>query len=176
MLWSVSKDGKSVLAQGYIRTDIKQDGCGSIRHLVTESRGAGASSLTYQLTSISGRRLEVVERAVDGEFAEHDHLLDAEQGIAVGRFEQAGEVAEHDTGRGHGFAGVGQERFGVYVRGDDEHGAGCSLRRGLGFEVVIEGAFGGVVQFCRVEGGVGGCWIGFGYGICFRGIRRNFEH
>ena len=59
-----------------------------------------------------------------------------------------GDVAGHDAGRGEGFAGVGQQAFVVLIGGDLEHGAGFVEAQGecVGFEVVVEGAFGGFVE------------------------------
>ena len=51
-------------------------------------------------------RIDIVQRAIDGQFTQHDHLLDAQQGIAVGAVQKSGEVTGHDTGGGEGFAGV----------------------------------------------------------------------
>jgi len=56
--------------------------------------------------------------------------------------------------------------------GDLEHGAGFveAQSEGVGFEVVVEGAFGGFVEFLRAREFVGGGVVGFG------GILRGIEH
>lgn len=53
-------------------------------------------------------RIDIIQRPVDGQFAEHDDLRDSKHCIAMRAFQKAGEVAEHDAGGGHGFTGVGQ--------------------------------------------------------------------
>ena len=65
---------------------------------------AGASSL-----ATGGRlvgRVDTVQCAVHGQFAEHDHLCDAQQGVTTGAFRTVREVQGHDVGRGQGFAGA----------------------------------------------------------------------
>ncbi|MNW08073.1 hypothetical protein D3C71_2047860 [compost metagenome] len=50
--------------------------------------------------------------------------------------QKSSKIAGHDAGRGEGFAGVGQEGFGVDVGGDEKHRAGvawwCRGFRGIG--------------------------------------------
>ncbi len=45
-------------------------------------------------------RHEPVQYAVDCQFAQHDHLLYSQQGIALRSIDKSGEVAGHDAGRG----------------------------------------------------------------------------
>ena len=77
-------------------------------------------------------------------------------------FQQRGKVTEHDRGRGQGFAGSGQQGFGIGFGIDEEHLVGGVWRgddAGTGIEVVVEDAVGGSVEFSGVDGGVGGCWV-----------------
>jgi hypothetical protein len=59
------------------------------------------------------------------------------------------------------------EGFGVYVGGDGEEVAFARFGFIAGWgEVVVEGAFGGFVEFLRIAGFVGGCvfvfwWVSF---------------
>lgn len=90
----------------------------------------------------------VIQCAVHREFGEHDDLLDRQNRASLRQFDVGGNVAGHEAGLGQGFAGVDQQAFVVLIGGDLEHGAGFveAQGEGVGFEVVVEGAFGGVVE------------------------------
>ena len=67
---------------------------------------------------------------------------------------QPREITQHHTRRRHGFTGVDQQGFVIGVRGDEIDRAGFA-REVFGdgrFEVVVEGAVGGFVEF--LESGV----------------------
>jgi hypothetical protein len=95
------------------------------------------------------RNFNLIQRLIDGDFAEHHDLGDAQCGFAVWGVEHGGEVEEHFAGGAEGFAGVGEQGFAVVLRVGEVHafgllGAGHDLAGG--FEVVVEGAFGGFVE------------------------------
>jgi len=113
---------------------------------------------------------DVIQRLVDGDFAEHHDLGDAQCGFAVRGVEHGGEVEEHFAGGAEGFAGVGEQGFAVVLGVGEVHafgllGAGHDLAGG--FEVMVEGAFGGFVESLGVGGFVGGCGVGFWWVGCW---------
>jgi len=113
---------------------------------------------------------DVVEGLVYGEFAEHDDLGDAQCGFAVGGVECGGEVVEHFAGGAEGFAGVREQGFGVALRVGEVHGfgfVGAGHDWGGRGEVMVEGAFGGFVEFFGIEGFVRGCEVGFWWVGCW---------
>jgi len=67
--------------------------------------------------------VEVVQGPVQRQLTQHDHLGNPQQRVALRALQERREVIGHDTGRGKGFAGVGQRGSGVDVGGDDEHRA-----------------------------------------------------
>lgn len=77
--------------------------------------------------------------------------------------QQARGITEHHTCRRQGFAGVGQQRFVIRVGVDKKKRAGFALGvfGNNWFEVVIESAIGGVVEFFGIGGFVRGNVIGF---------------
>lgn len=96
----------------------------------------------------------MIQRLIHRQFPQHHDLRDSQGRLAMGRIEHGGEVAEHFAGRAQGFAGVGEQRFGVVGRVGEEHRfrlVGRAHDMGAGVEVVIEGAVGGVVEFSGVD-------------------------
>ena len=93
---------------------------------------------------------DVIKGLVDGQFAQHDDLRDAQRGLAVRGIQGGGEVDQHFAGRAEGFVGVGQQRFGVVPGIGQVHGfrlVGAGHDVGGGVEVEVEGAVGGFVEF-----------------------------
>ncbi len=91
----------------------------------------------------------VIQHAIHGQFGEHDDLLDRQDRAALWQVDVGGDVAGHQAGLGQGFAGMDQQAFAVLMGGDLEQGAGFveAQGQGVGFEVMVEGAVGGVVEF-----------------------------
>ena len=91
----------------------------------------------------------VIQRLIHRQFPQHHQLCNANRGSALGGGERGGEVVEHFAGGAEGFAGVGQQGFGVVGGVGEVHGVGFVDRghdAGAGAEVVVEGAFGGFVE------------------------------
>ena len=95
-------------------------------------------------------RLDVIQRLIHRQPRDHHHLRDTQRGFSVRGLQYGGEVVEHFTGGIEGLAGVGQQGFAVVGGVGQEHGvvfgvaAHDALLRG---EVMVEGAFGGFVEF-----------------------------
>lgn len=126
------------------------------------------------------RRNNVIQHLIHRQFRQHHDLRDALCGLAVGAFEGVDEVVEHDVGRAESFDGVGEQGFGVagrvgLVEAVGNVGRGHDVGGGRA-EVVVEGAFGGFVEFFGVRAFVGGCWIGDAVRCGNRGIWRRFDH
>ncbi len=45
-------------------------------------------------------RLDVIQRLIHRQLSQHHHLRNTQQSLAMGAFQQRGEVTEHDRGRG----------------------------------------------------------------------------
>jgi len=112
----------------------------------------------------------VIEHSVHRQFGENDDLLNRQNRAPLRQVDVGGNVAGHQAGLGQGFAGMDQQAFAVLFGGNLEHRAGFvkAQGQGVGFEVVVEGAFGGFVEFLRIGGFVGrgvvgfwriGCWL-----------------
>ena len=53
-------------------------------------------------------RIEIIQRPIHRQLAQHDDLRNAQQRIAMRALQKPRKVTGHDAGRGQGFAGVGQ--------------------------------------------------------------------
>ena len=102
----------------------------------------------HHLNARLSRHLQIVQHPVHGQLPQHDQLRNAQQHMPMRAVHQPGEVGGHGFGRGQGFAGVGQQFFAVDAGGDEVAGVGFEQRFSgeQGIEVVVEGAFGGLVE------------------------------
>ena len=90
---------------------------------------------------------------------------------AAGAVEVVGEVAGDGADGQEVFGGVGHQGFGIGAGGEaEEAGFAFGLGFGAWFEVVVEGAFGGFVEFLGFQRFVGRYVWGFG------GIGCWFDH
>jgi len=69
-----------------------------------------------------------MQHPVHRQFAEHDYLLNAEQGIALRPVDEPGQITGHDARRRQGFAGMHQKGFVIDGGVDEENRAGFAHR------------------------------------------------
>ncbi|MNF94450.1 hypothetical protein D3C84_771610 [compost metagenome] len=86
--------------------------CGGSVDIHAECDAAIASKLPqgYSLLAVTrlALRIEIIQRAIHRQLAQHDDLRNAQQRIAMRTLQKPRKVTGHDAGRGQGFAGVGQ--------------------------------------------------------------------
>ncbi|MNN55844.1 hypothetical protein D3C81_1707410 [compost metagenome] len=79
-------------------------------------------------------------------------------------FQHRGDFTRHHVRRGQRLTGVGQQRFVVDVRCHDKDRAGrmgAGHDQGIGFQVMVQGAIGSLVQLSGSRGHVRGSAFGF---------------
>ena len=99
---------------------------------------------------LSALWIDVIQRPIHRQFAQHDDLRNTQQGISARPLHLIRQIHGHDIGWCQRLASMAQQGFGIELRVDDEHGAGCArggFDVGSQVEVVIEGAVGGFVEF-----------------------------
>jgi|RhiMetStandDraft_4_1073278.scaffolds.fasta_scaffold38748_2 hypothetical protein len=73
-------------------------------------------------------RFEIIQRPILRQLTQYDDLRNPKQCVAMRALHKPREVTGHDAGRGKGFAGVGQQGFGVDI--------GTMTNIGLGLHMV----------------------------------------
>jgi len=92
-------------------------------------------------------KLNVIERAFHHQPHAVRHSAQAQCHRAAGAVEVVGQVGGEGADGEQVFGGVGHEGFGVGVGAEGEQATQAFWAWGAGFEMVVEGAFGGFVEF-----------------------------
>ena len=92
-------------------------------------------------------KLNVIERAFHHQSNAVRHSAKAQRHRAAGAVEVVGQVGGEGADGEQVFGGVGHEGFGVGVGAEGEQAAQAFGAWGGGFEMVVEGALGGFVEF-----------------------------
>ena len=108
-MWGCIGPGKTVFATVRLRGEQKDS-------TPPPTPGSLSDAASYFRLSLV-LRFEVIQRPIHRQFTKHDHLRNTQQGVAIRRAQQPGEIAEHHTRRGQGFAGIDQQLSSVFLSG-----------------------------------------------------------